>query len=66
MIYNFLLGCFWIKFTPIFPYVQGTLQILLREHKNLFVEKSIELLQNLSYLTQLAHDNDSLYRMLGV
>lgn len=63
VIYNFLLGCFWIKFTPIFQYASNTLQLLIREYPELFGQSCLSLIENLNYLTQLAHDNERLFEI---
>jgi hypothetical protein len=51
VIYNFLVGAFWIKFTTLFTYVQDTLQLLLSNHPALLFEKHLELFENVGYMT---------------
>jgi len=55
--FDFLIGCFWIRFTPLFDKTQHTIQLLIREHSAKFAPQLFKLLENLNYLTQLAHEN---------
>ena len=35
--FNFLIGSYWIKFTPLFDKIRDTVQLLVREKPDLFV-----------------------------
>ena len=62
--FDFLVGVYWIKFTPLFEKTQQTIQILVREHPQVFAPQLFTLIENVSYLTQLAHDNQTLLSMI--
>ena len=47
----FLVGVFWVKFTPLFPRVQQTLQALVRDHPENFLPRLFSLLESMNYLT---------------
>jgi hypothetical protein len=66
LVYDFLIGAFWIKFTTLFPYLQGTIQLLMSNHPELVFDKHLTLLENVSYMTQLAHENEELMIILGI
>lgn len=51
VIYDFLVGSFWIKFTPLFPVIQEALQLLMRNHPDLIIEKHLVLFENTGYMT---------------
>ena len=63
--FNFLFGCLWIRFTPLFEKVQQTLQVLISSQPDIFMQRSLTILKNLSLLTQTAHDIDQLHALLG-
>jgi hypothetical protein len=68
--YNFLIGCLWIKFTPIQETVQACIAAIIKatagEQREFFVLKHIKLLKTVISLTQLSEEkeNDGLVPLL--
>ena len=63
-VFNYLVGTFWVRFTPLFDRVQQTLRVLVREHADKFASRLFSLIKNVNYLTQLAHSNGELTNTL--
>ncbi|TNV87999.1 hypothetical protein FGO68_gene14880 [Halteria grandinella] len=59
-VFNYLIGTFWVRFTPLFDRLQQTIRVLMRENSATFAPKLFSLLKNVNYLTQLAHSNTEL------
>jgi hypothetical protein len=63
--YSFLLGCYWIKFTPLFEHVHEAMVALFKcappSLKHQLVLKHFETFQTVSWLSQIeGHTNDTL------
>jgi len=54
--FKFSIGCFWLKFTPMFTAAAEILQEIFRQ--GFFLTEHITLIQEVGYLSQLGHEND--------
>lgn len=69
IVYNFLVGCFWIKYTLIFDHVNNCIGALIRnlemQEKEEYVKRHTHIMQTVMWLTQMeGHDNDKLTAFL--
>lgn len=57
-LYNFFIGCLWIKFTPLFPAVHRCVSTLINtvsaDQKNMVVNKHASILRGAVWLAQLS------------
>ncbi|CDW84473.1 small subunit processome component 20 homolog [Stylonychia lemnae] len=58
--YNFLIGGFWIKFTPLFESIQETIGSIINHNPEIYGKRLLELMKNYGLLTQVFHDNQIL------
>jgi hypothetical protein len=65
MILRFLIGCFWIKFTPLFDSVQLAISELIKLDEEIFTSTIIDQLENLGYLSQLVLSNEELLHSIN-
>ena len=68
--YDFLIGCLWIKFAPLFASVHACVGAIVRntagEIRDKLVQKHTKLVRTLSLLSQLeGHDNESLHVLVN-
>lgn len=49
--FNFLIGSFWIRFTPLFPTISGAIHDLIRIKPEIYGGKLLSLVHNMSMIT---------------
>ena len=69
-IYNFLIGCFWIKFTPLFDWVVQCMTSLFKalpqEDLKLYITEHLQFMVTARWLSQLeGHSNETLEKTVG-